>query len=376
MENLNTSELNPGKIKLELLINGISPDSNIQMREREAPERFVYDTSNKYRGVLPSEIILPDNIVSNIYLREGSDWSIQGRMLKKGNQNLCEVSFTPDAKFTKMNLKSGMPASKVAVMYGLDIFSVFLNKTCVYFPEDKECHFCSLEYTRKNSGKGNVVNPTVNQVAEAFQLALDHDSELFNYVMVTSGAYRCPDKGIEKQMAHIQMMKQIQGRKNVNYHLVTIPPKSREILKQLAEQGPDTVAFDIEVFNPNLFRKNCPGKETQIGYEAYLRIFEDAAKMFPDNAVKAGFVCGLEPIDSLVEGMEFFGRLGIPSSLNIFHPDVGSKLQDKQRPDRGYLLEILKEQARIGKRYNLIPIFPVHGRRSSLDTEVHKGYFQ
>ena len=62
MEKLNISELNSGKIKLELLLQGINPDSNIQMCGGEASERFIYDTSNKCGENLPSEIILPAHI--------------------------------------------------------------------------------------------------------------------------------------------------------------------------------------------------------------------------------------------------------------------------------------------------------------------------
>jgi len=373
MDKQHTLTLNSGQIKLELLLSGINPNSRIQLNDQDAPQRYVYDTSNNYEGHLPSEIILPGGVISNIYFSKDSDWSIQGQMLQHKNQNISGITFTPDAKFTKLNLNSGISASKVAIMYGLDIFAVFLNKTCAYFSNDNDCHFCGLEYTKKNAGRENIQNPTLNQVVEVFQLALKQDFDSFNNVMITSGAYENPDQGIRKQMEYLLRMKQLQGNKRVKYHLVTVPPKSRELLKELSEHGPDTIAFDIEVFNQDLFSKYCPGKEKQIGYKDYLRIFEDAAKIFPANAVKAGFVLGLEPIESLVEGMEFFGKLGVSSSLNIFHPDLGSKLQHEPRPDKEYVVEALKQQKRIMQAHNLIPIFPNYGRRSSLDTEVYKG---
>jgi len=201
------------------------------------------------------------------------------------------------------------------------------------------------------------------------------DYNLFNYVMISSGAYPNPNNGILSQMKYIQNMRNVNKGKNKKYHLVTIPPTSNELLHMLAEEGPETVAFDIEIFDPDLFKKYCLGKEKQIGYERFLRIFEDASKIFQKNRVKAGFVCGLESRKSIINGMKFFGRLGIPSSLNIFHPDRGSKLENYPIPSSDYLSDVLIEQSKINDTYSLIPIFPEFGRRSSLDTEVYRGFF-
>jgi hypothetical protein len=364
---------NPALTKLELLVNGVQFPKGVELKENEAPERYIYDSSVATRLKLPSEIILPQNVISNVFLSENSPLSIMDRKLFYNGEEVCDIGFTPEAKFSKINLSDGTSASKVAVMYGLDIFAIFLNKYCIYFREGEECKFCSIEYTRKQKGKDNPINLKLAQVVETLRSALSLDRERFNYVMVTSGAYSNPDRGILEQMKYIDAMRKIDDGK-LEYHLVTIPPVSQELLHKLAKEGPNTVAFDIEVFSPELFKKFCSGKEKQIGYDNWLKIFENSSKLFQKNAVKAGFVCGLEPIETLVQGMEFFGKLGIPSSLNIFHPDEGTALANHPRPSREYLLEAFKEQARINKKYDLIPIFPKFGRRSSLDTEVYRGF--
>lgn len=365
---------NPALAKLELLVNGVHFPEGIELKSNEAPERYVYDSSVTTRLKLPSEIILPQNIVSNVFLSEKSPLAIMCRKLFYNGKEVCDIGFTPEANFSRRKLSDGTPASKIAVMYGLDIFAIFLNKYCTYFRGDEECGFCSIEYTRQQKGKDNPINLKLAHVVETLKLAMSLDRESFNYVLVTSGAYANPDRGILEQIKYIDAMRNVDDDR-LEYHLVTIPPVSTELLKKLAEDGPDTVAFDIEVFSPDLFRKFCPGKDKQIGYDNWLKIFSNASNLFPKNTVKAGFVCGLEPIDTLVQGMEFFGKLGIPSSLNIFHPDEGTALVNHPRPSREYLLEALKEQARTNKKYDLIPIFQRFGRRSSLDTEVYRGFF-
>lgn len=364
---------NPALLKLEILLNGVTFPKGVQLHRNEAPERYIYDSSVETRLTLPSELILPCNIISNLFLSESSPISVIGRKIYYCDQEVCDIRFNPEANFSKQTLSDGTPASKIAVMYGLDVFAVFLNKQCVYFKNGDGCRFCSIEHTRKRKGKDNLINPKLAQVAETLELAKSLDGDSFNHILVTSGAYASPDRGIIEQMKYINAMRDIENGKE--YHLVTIPPTSSELLQKLAHEGPDTVAFDIEVFHQDLFKKLCPGKEKQIGYDTLLRIFENASVLFPKNAVKAGFVCGLEPIETLVQGMEYFGKLGIPSSLNIFHPDEGTELLNRPRPSREYMLEALKEQSRVNAKYGLVPIFPKLGRRSSLDTEVYKGFF-
>lgn len=375
MMEINKLKNNPAMIKLNLLINGVNIDKNFKICKNEALEKYIYDSSITTDLILPSEIILPNSIISNIFLENNSLFSLKERYLYYKNERLCNIKLTPEANFSNCILSDGTPASRIAVMYGIDVFAIFVNRHCSYFMHKGEgCYFCSIDYTKKNKGKQNIPELKLKNVIETLNIALEKDKGLFNYILISSGAYNNPNKGIEHQLNYIKSMKKISGR-SVRYHLVTIPPTSDELLYSLAEEGPDSIAFDIEVFDPNIFKKYCPGKEKQIGYERFLNIFEKSSKIFKKNAVKAGFVCGLESIETLSEGMNFFGKLGIHPSLNIFHPDEGTPLFNYSRPSIEYMLEGLSEQNKITKSYGLIPIFPEFGRRSSLDTEVYKGFF-
>jgi len=373
MANLNELRKNPALAKLELLVKGVEMQNDLQLNKEEAEEKYFYDSAKRGEGILPSEMILPQGIVSNIFVSEKSHYSIQNRKLFLNGKKVFDIRFTPEAKFSKEILSDGMPASRVASMYGLDVFSLFLNRKCSYFKNKIGCEFCSLDYTSKNKGKKNPFNPKVSQVVETFRKALEMDRSLFDYVLVSSGAYADPDKGIIEQMKYIKAMKDIDDGK-IKYHLVTIPPKSDELLHRLSE-GADSIAFDLEVFDADLFRKYCPGKEKQIAYDSWLKIFEKSSRYFKKDSVKVGFVCGLEPLESLVDGMEFVGKLGLTPAVNIFHPDEGTPLVNSPRPPLEYVMDLVREQSRIYKQNKLVPVFPEYGRRSSLDTEIFRGFF-
>jgi hypothetical protein len=378
MKNPNTDELreNPAMAKLELLVRGVRVEKDLKLNPQEANEKYFYDSAKRGEGALPSEIILPGRIVSNLFVSEESPYSIWNRTLFLGRERIekiFDIKFTPEARFSRELLSDGMHASRIAAMYGLDVFALFLNRRCYYSRIKKGCEFCSSEYTSRNKGRSNCLNPKLSQVIETLSKALEMDRPLFNNVLVSSGAYADPDRGIIEQMRYIRAMKKIDDG-TIKYHLVTIPPRSDELLHMLADEL-ESISFDLEVFDPQLFRKYCPGKDSQIAYDDWLRILEKSSSYFKKGSVKIGFVGGLEPLGSLVKGMEFVGKLGLAPAINIFHPDEGTHLADSPRPSTEYIICMSREQARIYKEYELVPVFPEHGRRSSLDTEVYKGFF-
>src|SRR3989344_572715 len=183
---------NPALLKLELLANGIRGSSNFDIRENEAQDKYFYDNAKDLRGKVPSELILPQNVVVNLYNSQDSPFSIQGRKLFLNQEEVSEVRYTPEASFSSATLTNGKPMSRVATMYGLDIFAIFLNRGCVLFKTGEECQFCSLDNTRKTLGKANTVNPSLEEVTQTFKFALTNDKALFNYVVVSSGAYPDP----------------------------------------------------------------------------------------------------------------------------------------------------------------------------------------
>ncbi len=361
------------KIKLNLLTEGINENSSFSLKKNDAKATYIYNSSNNTSVDLPSEIILPNNITSNVFLTKNSNWNIQDKKLFYENKFVTNIGYTSKPNFSKEILSDGTSASKVAVMFGKDIFSIYVNRDCFLFQDSLGCHFCSANITKKRNVKNNLRMISKKQVQETFKIGLEKDN--FDNVMITSGTYKNFDKGILDQIDYLKSMKNI-DTKGMNYHMVSMPPKSNELIHLLKYNGLNSIAFDIEVFDKELFKKYCPGKSKYFGYVQMLEKFEYAAKVLPKNFVKAGFVCGIEPIESLVEGMEYFGKLGIASSLNIFHPDPGTPLENLPRPSKKYLLEISQEQDRINQKYELIPIFEKFGRRSSLDTEVYRGFLR
>ncbi|MNR46163.1 hypothetical protein D3C85_1650940 [compost metagenome] len=87
-----------------------------------------------------------------------------------------------------------------------------------------------------------------------------------------------------------------------------------------------------------------------------------------------GLVAGMEPLESIIEGIEYFGNMGIVPAVAVFHPDAGSQYSGKTRPSIDFLLTLGQKMSEIYRREGFRPLIEGSGR-NSLDTEAYLGGF-
>jgi hypothetical protein len=374
---------NPGHIKLLLLSEGLNFSENIlkEVGEKFSENRYYYNVSNNpdlFKYPIPSEVLLPNDVESSVYHNSESRMSLRGEngsiVLFYEDSPVCPVEFNKRPNFFNRTLRDGTDCKKIISMYGRYIFALFIDSYCVYFEKGVPCKFCSLKPSRNTYGKDNESVINSEMAKEASEIAVETDGERIKYVMYTAGTPLEIDKGYERQIDVIRKVKLLFSDK-VKHHLTIIPTSNRENLEKAKMAGLDSIAFDLEIFDKDLFSKLCPGKSIFIGRDGFIDDLKMARDVFGHSNVKVGFVGGLEPIDSLKAGMEFFGSMGISVAINVFHPDKNTELEYKARPTIDYLFEMARSQGEVYKKYNLIPVFPEGGRRSSLDTEVYRGFF-
>lgn len=385
---VNTEQLNSGMIKLMLLSNGVNITDETLISLSTATDieenRYYYNISNdedlceKYK--LPSELLLPDDVESSFYFNSRSPLSIEKidneYFIIYGENKLSTISFNKKPKFFDTKLEDGSECSQYASMYGRYILALFLNGAC-YFVNNKEaCKFCSIGPSRKSLGKQNVMAISPNKLNEVMAHVVAHDKDRIKYIMYTAGTYANLDVGIKVQAQLIEAVnKYLPGSSGVTHHLTTMPPRDKKLLHTLVNSGLQSIAYDMELYDENLFKYYCPGKERFFGYENMIHAIADAVDVFGKNNVKVGFVGGLEPLETMIAGMERLAQMGASLAVNIFHPDPKTPVYNFQRPTQQYLIDMVKGQRDIYKKYAVIPVFPDGGRRSSLDSEIYRGFF-
>lgn len=375
---------NPAHIKLLLLSQGVKfSDSDLQeVGNKYSENRYYYNISNKiseFKNRLPSEILLPQRIESSIYHNPNSELEIKsdGKKIAIFHKNnfISKVDFNHRPAFFDKKINKNIDCKQVISMYGRHVLAIFSNAYCYYFETNDQCKFCSLGPSRKSVGSNNLSIVTPDIIKKAVKIALKEDGKRIKYVMYTCGTHKNDEYSYTEQSKIIKATKNIFNKKGV-HHLTIMPTIKESLLSNIKKAGLDSIAFDLEIFDRNLFKQYCPGKEKYFGYDNFLNSFKVARKIFGHSNAKAGFVGGLESLESLEAGMNFFGNQGISTAINVFHPDVNTELNNHPRPNIDYLLRMAKIQSKVYKKYKLKPVFPVGGRRSSLDTEVYRNFFE
>lgn len=366
-----------------LLSNGVKfKDSDLEnVGNKYSENRYYYNISNKIEGFknkLPSEILLPQKIESSIYYNPNSNLEIKsdGRRLAIFYKNnfISKIDFNRRPDFFNKKINKNIDCKQVISMYGRHVLAIFSNSYCFFFKTNDQCKFCSLQPSRKSIGGENLSIITPEIIRKATKIALKDDGQRIKYFMYTCGTHKNEEYSYIEQAKIIRAVKEICNKKSA-HHLTIIPTTQEKLLLNLKESGLDSIAFDLEIFDKTLFSQYCPGKEKYIGYDNFLQSFAISRKIFGHSNVKVGFVGGLEPLESLNAGMNFFGQKGISIAINVFHPDIDTELSDNPRPSVEYLFKMVKLQSRVYKKYKLKPVFPIGGRRSSLDTEIYRKFF-
>lgn len=377
---------NPGHLKLCLLSEGIRiKNPAVFETEQFADDQFPYGYSNKFTKSfkkIPPEFILPNEVLVGIHVRDKSPWSltydskVRKIYLTYKDKKITKVWFNPKPLFYGKKISNGTASEKVASMYGLYVLTLFSRGWCYYFIKNVQCMFCSLAPTRKTLGKENITAVLPDMAAETIKLAFHLDGKRIFYINHCSGSHKDNDLGLVLQIQILKALKNLTP-KGVRHHMITMPPDDLTLLKTLKEESLGTLNFAIEVFDPDLFKKICPGKQLYYGYEKFLRAYDEAVKIFGKGKMYANFVCGLEPLDSMIRGFDYFTNQGIVPSVNIFHPDPESIFAYRSAPSIEYLFEMARAQSDIiYSKHNFLPVYPRGGTRNSIDTEIYKGYFK
>jgi len=371
-------------IKLQLLANGISFDSNFLKNYNNSvyiEKRWAYGNGDEevFACKIPPEIKLKDIVVA-VHYRKDSKWVLtysgDKYSLNYNDSFVTDVTFPLRPKFYDEKLKDGTDCRSVGTLYGGGALGIFSPGSCYNFKQGVPCKLSSLEPTRSKLGD-HVKDISPELAAELVEVALTKDSNLIGQIMLNGGNYPSNDYGFLKQVNTAKLIREKMSglglKDNIEVHLISMPPDDLSLLDELSDLDVQ-VSMNIEVYSPEIFEDIAPGKHKFYGRNKIIKGLEKAVDILGKGNVFTVFLGGLEPMQSLENGLYFMAQKGINPVINVFHPDPKSGLG--QHPCASIesmekMGEILQE---VYKKFNFRSLFQGFGR-NSLDNEAYLGYF-
>ncbi|OFV90186.1 MAG: hypothetical protein A3J75_00505 [Acidobacteria bacterium RBG_16_68_9] len=315
---------NPTQLKLDLAIRGARLDAS--MRNRPDIVRVPWVRDYVARSI---ELVLPEDIWVSVPIEErftenspyclGSEGD---RFWVTSNGERCEVRVVPQPPYYGKATRSGLPMWRVGTAYG---GYVTINPAvgCAFTTLGAPCRFCDIGAWSREGAAPLSVDDVVETVRAAFA------EGAVEYVYFHIGYIAGEDAGIEFLDPYVDAIKK-QFDTLVAVQLQ--PPANNRWIDRTYAMGADALSYSVEIHDPELLLRYCPGRANQVGRERYYEALGYAATIFPSGTVWSDLIVGLEPPESTMAGIDALVRMGVLPVLSLFRPLDNTQLGSHPLP--------------------------------------------
>lgn len=202
------------------------------------------------------------------------------------------------------------------------------------------CEFCEVE--------NHEFSFTMQDIQEAIDLYIDSEYEFRHFLI--GGRTDTPSEEADEIL---KIAAYINQKGNWPIYVMCIPPRNKRILQQFFNAHVTELALNLEIWDRTLAKKWMPGKGA-ISRERYLEMLEFATELWgKQGAVRSSFIVGLEPVNSLMEGIRIVCSLGVAPILSVFRPIPGTKGENLAPPTNEELLSIYNKAQSICEEFGL-----------------------
>jgi len=248
----------------------------------------------------------------------------------KGNE-LFPIEFTHRHEYNNLKTSDGSPMSHVVSFNGDGTAFVAYSNECALKEKGLDCLFCNINATKDTYGEiQNIKWKYPKQIGEAAAAAYKFGAKH----ITISGGFVPERREVDYYIDVAEAIKEHTGLEDFNGTAVIGAPQDLEIIDKYKEAGYRTIAINMEVWDRNMFKAICPGKDQECGgYDHWVNALEYAAKVFGHGKVRTSFVAGIEPKKATLEGVEYLASKGIISLTSGWNPNPGSALEGHRTPE-------------------------------------------
>lgn len=229
-------------------------------------------------------------------------------------------------------------------------------RLCQYWGEKEECRFCDINENYRQQHKAGrpytgIKDPEV--IMEALQHVADKDDIAKAYTL-TGGSVTTSLKGMGEVDFYARYIEAIESKfPNRWISKAVVQAFELDDCRRLANAGLKIYHPNYEVWDPELFKKICPGKESTIGRERWIQRVVDSVEVFGPSKVIPNFVGGVEmcqpygfkevdrAIESTRNGLEFFMERGVLPRFTTWCPEPLANLGPQEAPPLEYFCKLL-----------------------------------
>jgi len=272
-------------------------------------------------------------------------------------QDLGVVEFHGIPSFYGESLSTGHKISEIVpVLEWGYLLYITAFRLCQYWGEKEECRFCDINENYRQQHKAKrpytgVKEPEV--ILEALRHVAVKDDIAKAYTL-TGGSITTHLKGLSEVDFYVRYIEAIETEFPDRWiSKAVLQAFPLEDCRRLGEAGLKIYHPNYEVWDAELFKIICPGKEATIGREVWIKRVCDSVEVFGPSKVIPNFVGGVEmsqphgfkevdrAIASTREGLEFFMQRGVLPRFTTWCPEPLASLGQQTPPPLEYFCKLL-----------------------------------
>ncbi|BBB89621.1 MAG TPA: radical SAM protein [Methylomusa anaerophila] len=348
------------ELKIELFVEGISFKAD-DVKQFEIGTKYqeqihiLFDMDKAHHSgfLLPAIFYLPHGLRVNFRWDPQSKYRLvaeNGRpVIYKQQERIAEIEFYKRPELLDYKTSDGEPFGHIAAFIPEGGVGVCYSNECALKETDEDCLYCNINSTAGAYSQENIFIKTPRQVAEV--VAAAYKQGRGNHVNVTGGFI--PERRELDYYADVaEEIKELTGLDDFNGTAVIGAPVDYRGVEKYKEAGYRTIALNIEIWEENIFKAICPGKEKRCGGRTnWVKALEYAAEVFGKGKVRSNIVAGIEPKQSILEGVEYLASKGVICFAGAWCPNPGSKLEGHRTPETAWHFDLTKKAAAIHRKY-------------------------
>ena len=260
---------------------------------------------------------------------------------RDGKYRITGNGFDEPIRFFDKLPATGTFLDDIARLHAEGCINVWPSTTCCYDTAELKCRFCSLEADSKEPLDLDELSAALEKL-----MAQVPASYMLNF---SGGTFRNPDWMADYW---IRLASRIRQFSDCNITVEFAPPADLSLLQKMKDAGITVVIMNLEVADPALRAKVCPGK-SHISYEHYHDALQEAVRIFGWGMVSSVLIAGIQPKEDIMKECAVMAAEGVFPTIMPFRPMDNCELYGFRRCEPEELIEMGTYLGTLLHRYQL-----------------------